>query len=232
MITRLRHMRPAFGPALGTARDRRLVTARMDNENVKPWQQSKWFRGLAVLGAVGLAVGLWSLTRPSLPDQREVEQEVASGVGEAENTTVTANCTVPDDTGYTCRLRDAAGRYGHSITTFHEEHSQGFRHTTTTRYGRTSWDFPLDADGTGTKTLDASPPRDLSLTISGVLMMISGTLGEPEWFSLHGAIDCGDEVISDVTTCAVRAPVLSATVRPLGDHKYELTYRVALPSTS
>jgi hypothetical protein len=41
---------------------------------------------------------------------------VAAQVGQAERTTVTAQCTVPDEDGYTCRLRDAAGRYGYAIT--------------------------------------------------------------------------------------------------------------------
>jgi hypothetical protein len=30
-----------------------------------------------------MAVGIWSLATPSLPDQQQAEQEVASGVGRA-----------------------------------------------------------------------------------------------------------------------------------------------------
>src|SRR5262245_4725142 len=56
----------------------------MENESgVNRWLQKPWFRGVAVLAAVGLAIGVWWVSRPSLPDQQEAEQEVASGVGEA-----------------------------------------------------------------------------------------------------------------------------------------------------
>lgn len=200
----------------------------MESEVPTPWHETRWARGLAVLVAVGIAVGIWAVNQPSLPDQREAEQAVAADVGRSEHTTVTATCTVPHDSGYTCRLRDAAGRYGYSITTFHEDSPPTYRRITT-RYGLTTWDFPLDADGRGTTTLDVTPPRDLSLSITAVLLMISGSIGEDSAFSLQGAIDCADPVAGEVTTCTVRAPVRSASVRVSGENEYLLTYRVALP---
>ncbi|MFL6118443.1 hypothetical protein [Actinophytocola sp.] len=200
----------------------------MESKTPSQVVRSWWFRGLAVLTAVGIAVGIWSLATPSLPSQHEAEQDVASGVGREEHTTVTAHCTVPDDSGYTCRLRDAAGRYGYSSTFFHDERRAN-NSRITTRYGMTTWSFPLNADGTGTTTLDAAPPRDLKSAIFGVLMMVSGATGQPDAYSLYGAIDCGDYVTREATACTVRAPVLSATVRVVDGYEYELTYRVALP---
>lgn len=202
----------------------------MPRRDARPWWRTGWARGLAVLTAVGMAVGIWSLATPSLPNQQQAEQEVASGVGGAEHTTVTAHCTVPEDTGYTCRLRDGAGRYGYSITFFHDERRAN-NSRITTRYGMTTWNFPLNADGTGSTTLDAAPPRDLESAIYGVLMMISGATGQPDTFSLYGAIDCGDYVTSEATACTVRAPVLSATVRAVEGYEYQLTYRVAIPKS-
>ncbi|WEP00511.1 hypothetical protein A6P39_011910 [Streptomyces sp. FXJ1.172] len=82
------------------------------------WRRFGWWLRLAVfLAVIGLIIGFWQWTN-SYPDQQQAQQDVESGVGQAENTTVTAVCTVPDKNGYTCRLRDAAGRYGYSITTF------------------------------------------------------------------------------------------------------------------
>lgn len=198
-----------------------------DKASLERLLRTRWFRGLMVLVAVGLAIGFWWVGRPSLPDRQEAEHDTESGVGDAEHTTVTATCTEPEDTGYTCRLRDAAGRYGYSITTFHNDSPPTYKRITT-RYGLTVWDFPLNADGTGTKTLDTTPPRDLSASVSTVLLMLSGSLGQPDAFSLYGAIDCGGPVTGEVTTCTVRAPVRSAAVRETGENEYELTYRVTL----
>lgn len=195
------------------------------------WQQSWWFRCLVVLAAIGLAVGLWRLSQPSLPDQQEAQRDVASEVGQAEHTAVTAVCTVPDSDGYTCRLRDTAGRYGYATTFFFtsDDYSGPARSYVTTRYGETAWGFPMNADGTGTMTLNAAPPGDLATSVSGALEMIGSALGRPDLLSLYGAIDCGEPADTGVTTCTVRAPVLSATVRPLDGYRYQLTYRVALP---
>lgn len=197
----------------------------------QPWQRSWWFRCLLVLPAVGLVVGLWRLSQPPLPDQQEAERDVASEVGQAAHTAVTAACTAPDSSGYTCRLRDAAGRYGYATTFFFTSHDDSGPDDTyvTTRYGETAWDFPLNADGTGTMTLNAAPPGDLATSVAGALETIGSSLGTPDLLSLYGAIDCGEPADTGVTACTVRAPVLSATVRPLADHRYQLTYRVALP---
>jgi uncharacterized membrane protein len=41
-------------------------------------------RVLAALTTIGLAIGIWLLGRPSSPNQQEAEQEVATGIGQAE----------------------------------------------------------------------------------------------------------------------------------------------------
>jgi hypothetical protein len=190
------------------------------------WQEQRWIRAPLLLIPLALGFGFWWLTRPQLPTQQEAQQEVATQVGQREHTTVTATCTEPQDSGYSCTLRDAAGRYGYAITTFTKNKSNN-------RYGHkwdstTIWEFPLNADGTGTKTLDTSPPRDLSLALTAAASAIGNSIGR-NFPDMYGAIKCGDRVTSEVTMCAVRAPLLSATIQALGDNKYQLTYRVALP---
>jgi hypothetical protein len=191
------------------------------------WQQHRWPRVLVLLLPLTLAFGIWWLTRPQLPTQQEAEQEVATQVGQREHTTVTATCTVPKDSGYSCTLRDSARRYGYAITTFTKNTSRN------NRYGprwdsTTIWEFPLDASGTGTKTLDASPPRDLSLAITAALQMIGGSIGH-DLLDLYGAIKCDTHPTNTVIPCTVRAPILSATIRALGNNQYQLTYQVAVP---
>lgn len=194
----------------------------------------RWWLGLsAFLSVVCLIITYWQwIDSNSYPDQQQAQQDVESGVSQAENTTVTAVCTVPDKNGYTCQLRDTAGRYGYSITTFAGGSGTPGSHTrfSPTWHSETTWGFPLNADGTGTQTLDASPPGDLSLDMTAAVQMIGGALGHSNWLDLIGAIDCGDDPDpTTVTTCTVRAPIQSATLRPLGNDKYQLTYRVTLP---
>lgn len=194
----------------------------------RPWRRT-WVRCLAVAGAVALIGGFWLLTRSALPDQDQAQRDVAAQVGSFEHTTVTAACTPPDHTGYTCRLRDSAGRYGFSDTIFVSgKHMSVVRHGSR-RIGQTDWGFPLAADGSGTVVLDASPPGDLSTAVAGAVETISSALGRPNLLSMAGSINCGDQVITKVTRCHVHAPVRSATVRPLGGHRYQLTYRVSVP---
>jgi len=191
-----------------------------------------WLRLAVFLAVIGLLIAFWQWTN-SYPDQQQAQQDVESGVGQAENTTVTAVCTVPDKNGYTCQLRDAAGRYGYSITTFASGSGTSGPHTrfSPTRHSETTWGFPLNADGTGTQTLDASPPGDLSLAITGAVQMIGGALGHSNLLDLFGAIDCGDDPDpTAVTSCTVRAPIQSATLRPLGNDRYQLAYHVTLPT--
>lgn len=208
------------------------------DEAVRPrWQRFDWWLRLAVfLAVIGLTIAFWQwINSDSYPSRQQAQQDVESGVGQAENTTVTAVCTVPDKNGYTCRLRDAAGRYGYSISVFASGSSTSGPHSrfSATRHSETTWGFPLDADGTGTQSLDASPPRDLSLDITAAVQMIGGALGHSNMLDLFGAIDCGDDpdpTAAAVTTCTVRAPIQSATLRSLGNDKYQLDYRVTLPA--
>lgn len=195
------------------------------------WRRQRWLRAPLLLAPVAVAVGLWLLTRPQPPTRQEVEQEVAAHVGESEHTTVTATCTVPDTNGYTCTLRDVAGRYGYTITSFTKHKPSGNSRYSPAWDTLTTWGFPLNADGTGTLTLNATPPGNLPTSITGALEMIGASIGRPNLLDLYGAIRCDDQVTNDVTTCTVRAPVLSATVHALGNYKYELTYRVALPTS-
>jgi hypothetical protein len=189
-----------------------------------------WIPCLVVLAAVGVGVGVWRLSQPPLPDQQEAQHDVAATVGRAEHTTVTAVCTVPDDDGYTCRLRDAAGRYGYSdtifVTTDNATNPDDDEYVTT-RDGETIWGFPLNADGTGTMTLDATPPRNLATSIAGALEMIGSSLRHSDPAGLFGAIDCAQPISGGATSCTVRAPVESAILRALGDDRFQLTYRVA-----
>ncbi len=198
------------------------------NGGATPVRRTWWFRTAVVVMIGGLAIGFWLLSRPPLPDQQQAQRDIATRVGQLENARVTAVCTVPDNTGYTCRLRDSAGRYGFSNTLFVRGKHTFAPKLGTRSYGQTDWGFPLRADGTGTLLLDASPPGDLSTSVTGAVDMISGSLGRPNLISMYGAIHCGAVSEHAVTRCTVHAPVLSATVRRVGDHKYELTYRVAL----
>jgi hypothetical protein len=82
-------------------------------------------------------------------------------------------------------------------------------------------------------TLNASPPGDLSLALTGALDMIGSSLGNPNLLALYGAIDCGDQsqLTTTGTACTVRSPILSATIRSVGDGRFQLAYRVRLPGS-
>lgn len=210
------------------------VTDETFDEGGRPWWRrfDRPLRLAGSLAALGLIFAcLRCSTSDSYPDRQQAQQEVESGVGQAENTTVTAVCTVPDKNGYTCQLRDAAGRYGYALTTFAGGSGTPGPHSRfgPTRHSDTTWGFPLNADGTGTQTLDTSPPRDLSLGVTAAVQMVGDALGS-DLLDLFDAVKCGDDPApTAVTDCAVRAPFLSATLRPLGNNTYQFAYRVSLP---
>lgn len=195
-----------------------------------PWVRR--FRVLLILVPIGIAVGLAWLSWPHPVSQQQAEQDVSSLVGRAEGTTVTAKCSVPDSNGYSCTLRDAAGRYGFSITLTSIDKQHSDRLVTRT-IANTQYGFPLNADGTGSQTVDATSPADLSLGETAVLASISSALGDDNFLTLYGDIDCGDQsqLTTAVTPCKVKAPILSATVKSVGNGRFLISYKVRVPGS-
>lgn len=196
-----------------------------------PWVRR--FRVLLILVPIGIAVGLAWISWPHPVSQQQAEQDVASEVGQATGTTVTAKCSVPDNNGYTCTLRDSKGRYGYSATITGLDKQNSTRYVKRT-YNDTTYGFPVNADGTGSQTIqaDAMKAGDLQGSIDLVLNQIGGAL-DNDVFALLNDIDCGEasELTTPVTTCQVKAPILSATLKSVGNDQYLLTYKVTVPGS-
>lgn len=215
-------------PGIGelTYEPRRQLTL----DSLPPWAR-KWLGLLLIPVPIAIAIGLYWLGQPHPVSQRQAEQDVASAVGQATGTTVTAKCSVPDKNGYSCTLRDSKGRYGYSatITGLDRQHSDRYVKRT---YNDTAYGFPVNADGTGSQTIqaDSVTAGDLQGSIDLVLNQIGGSL-DNDVFALLNDIDCGDasELTAAVTPCQVRAPILSATIKNVGNGQYLLTYKVRVP---
>jgi hypothetical protein len=163
---------------------------------------------LASLAAVGVFVW-WAHQDPPLPSPVATRLQVVAQVGQAAHTTVTAACTQTDDHDYTCRLRDAAGRYGYATVSYvvatHREHA-------------VAWSFPVAADGTVTTSFD--PSQDVRTAVYESLSETGAALGRPD---LVNAITC------HAYRCTAHSPVVAVTLSHNSSDHYGLTYRVAVP---
>lgn len=172
-------------------------------------------RGAAILLASLAAVGVfvWRTHQdPPLPSQVATQLQVVAEVGLAEHTTVTATCTRTDDHDYTCRLRDAAGRYGYATVSYLGS---------TQREHAVAWSFPIAADGTVTTSFD--PRQDIRSAIHESLSETAQALGRPD---LVNAITCVPE--SHHYRCTPHAPVVTMMLSHNNSDHYGLTYRIAV----
>jgi hypothetical protein len=185
--------------------------------------------GLLAL-AVSVAVGLagWWLTRPApLPTKEQAAARMAQAIGQRERTAVAAVCEVPTKDGFSCRLRDAAGRYGYAITSFQEESLGDPLYGEQRRRWFASWDFPIDSDGRLTSDFDTAPPWDLPTRLTGILLLAGRAVGPVVALPPPGCppAQVGQQVSCTVTGGAVRA----ATVRRTGATAYRLSAEFVLP---
>jgi hypothetical protein len=190
-------------------------------------QASLWIRiPAALLVPVGSGALIWWCGRIPYPDREEAEADIESTVGAREGTDVDATCEEPDESGFSCRLRDGKGRYGHSSTSFRVE-----RRTTRSGNDRfiqdTSWDFPIDHEGMMVVRLDRSAPgTDLNMRILLVVATALVSFG-PE--VPRASVECPHVRAGATAACAVSGSARTATLRDLGSDAYELTVSFILP---
>jgi hypothetical protein len=180
-----------------------------------------------ILAAV-IVVGRWVPAGPRLPTRAEVESRLAGDIGLREHTSVTVTCDEPDENGVSCRLRDGAGRYGYSITTFDRE--SGYSADAPVRLIQTTtWDFPIDSGGILAEDLNTTPPWDVQSRISAVVLLAGGALGP---YDPDARADCPDVTTAGAPVpCTVSGQIRAGTLQWRAPNRYRLTLTYRLPST-
>lgn len=191
-------------------------------------ERQRWLvSGVLVLLLIGAVLLVIKAESPPLPSRQEAQDRTASEVGLSEHRSVNALCSEPTKSGYHCRLRDSAGRYGYALGGFDTEVTGDRRFERVRRNWSLSWDFPIDSDGRLTATLDTTPPRELDTLIFGTLLLASNALIEDLG---AGRVECPEPEVGHSQACTVLDPaVRQATVEHVEGTTYKLVVDYVLP---
>jgi hypothetical protein len=200
-------------------------------EPAAPGRRGGVARGVgAGLALAALIAGVFTLTwwvgRLPYPTRAELQAQTAATVGQAEHTTVAARCEEPDDDGARCLLRDREGRYGYAVVSFSVDYGEADGPQSLNQ--RTSWGFPLDAQGRLEEPLEVKPPWDLSTSISRAVLVATYALGDAD---LATRVTCPQPGPGVTVTCTAAGQAASARLRQIDATHYVLSATFTLTTT-